>query len=43
MDKVRLQKGDPAWILAPVNAQLPDTHWVPARHRPVLLGLVLFL
>jgi hypothetical protein len=35
MDKARLQKGDPAWTLAPVNAQLPDGHWVPARHRVV--------
>lgn len=35
MDKARLQKGDPAWTLAPVNEQLPDAHWVPARHRVV--------
>jgi hypothetical protein len=35
MDKAHLQKGDPAWTLAPVNEQLPDAHWVPARHRVV--------
>ena len=35
MDKAHLQKGDPAWTLAPANAQLPDSHWVPARHRVV--------
>lgn len=35
MEKRRLQKGDPAWTMTPVNAQLPDAHWVPARHRVV--------
>jgi hypothetical protein len=35
MDKARLQKGDSAWTLTPVNAQLPDAHWVPTRWRVV--------